>query len=110
MTIPLPKDDDAVSLQGVFRTIGNGKTVVTTHGTAVVLAASTECKRIDIVALQTNTKQVAIGSSSVSAQVNTESGVILQPGGSYTLFITNLANIFIDSLIDGEGVTYCYFQ
>lgn len=108
--ITLPKDDNDISLQGVFKNIGNGKTTVTTHGTAVVLAASTECKRIDIVALSTNTKQIAVGSSTVSAQTSTESGVILQPTGSYTLFITNLSKVFIDSLVDGEGVTYTYFQ
>lgn len=110
MTVPLPRDDDSVPLQGVFRNIGNGKKVVTTHGTAVVLATSTECKRIDIVALSTNTKQIAVGSSTVSAQTSTESGVILQPGGSYTFFVTNLSSVFVDSLVDGEGVTYCYFQ
>lgn len=109
--IPLPKDDNSQTLQQTYTSVGNGRKTVAVHGTAVQLVStSTACKRLDITAFQTNTKTIAVGSSSVLANPGTEQGVVLQPTETYTLFVTDLSFIWIDSEINGEGVSYTYFN
>lgn len=89
--------------------IGQGVTTVTTAGTDVVLASSTSCKRVVIQAQTDNTSIIAVGASGVDATVATGTGVVLYPGDTFELDIDNLADIYIDSLVNGEGVRYTYF-
>lgn len=89
--------------------IGHGVTTVTTAGTDVALAASTTCKRVVIQAQTDNTSIIAAGASGVDATVATGTGVVLYPGDTFELDIDNLADIYIDSLVNGEGVRYTYF-
>jgi len=88
--------------------IGHGVTTVTTAGTDVVLAASTPAKMVMIQAQTDNTGIIAVGASGVDATVATGSGVALAAGDSITLPIDNLADIFIDATVNGEGVRYTY--
>lgn len=88
--------------------IGHGVTTVTTAGTDVVLAGSTACKRVTIQAQTDNTGLIAVGATGVDATVATGTGVLLYPGDSYEIDIDNLADIFIDSTVSGEGVRYSY--
>lgn len=107
----IPRDDNNVPLQGTYSSVGNGKKTVLSAGTAVQLSAtSVECKRIDITALPTNTNPIAVGSSTVLATVGSESGALISPLGSYTLYVTDLSLIYIDAQTSGEGVTYTYFN
>lgn len=89
--------------------IGHGVTTVTTAGTDVALAGSTACKKITIQAQTDNTNAIAVGATGVDATVATGNGVLLFPGDSFELEIDNLADVFIDSLVNGEGVRYVYF-
>jgi hypothetical protein len=89
--------------------IGHGVTTVTTAGTDVALAASTACKKVTIQAQTDNTGVIAVGASGVDATVATGTGILLFPGDSYEFDIDNLADIFIDSSVNGEGVRYVYF-
>lgn len=89
--------------------IGHGVTTVTTAGTDVALAASTACKKVTIQAQTDNTSAIAVGASGVDATIATGTGILLFPGDSFELEIDNLADIFIDSLVNGEGVRYVYF-
>lgn len=89
--------------------IGHGVTTVTTAGTDVALAASTACKRVTIQAQTDNTSAVAIGATGVDATIATGNGILLYPGDVFELDIDNLADIFVDSLVNGEGVRYVYF-
>jgi len=89
--------------------IGHGVTTVTTAGTDVALAASTPCKKVDIQAQTDNTSAIAVGGSGVDATVATGTGIFLNPGDVYSLEIDNLADIFIDSLVSGEGVRFSFF-
>ena len=43
-----------------------------------------------------------------TATIATGSGVILYAGDSITLEIDDLVDVFIDSLVNGEGVRYTY--
>jgi hypothetical protein len=89
--------------------IGHGVAVVTTAGTDVALAASTPCKKVDIQAQTDNTSYIAVGASGVDATIATGTGVLLNPGDTYSLEIDNLADIYIDSLVNGEGVRFSYY-
>lgn len=89
--------------------IGHGVKVVTTAGTDVALAASTGCKKVDIQSQTDNTSLIAVGGSGVDATIATGTGIVLNPGESYSLEIDNLADIYIDSLVNGEGVRFTYY-
>lgn len=89
--------------------ISHGVTTVTTAGTDVALASSTVCKRVTIQSQTDNTGLIAVGGSGIDATVATGTGVILYPGDVFELEIDNLADIYIDSTVSGEGVRYTYF-
>jgi hypothetical protein len=90
--------------------IGQGRKVVTTAGTAVALAASTSCKSVTIQSEKDNTSDVVIGGSGVVGTLATREGIYLSPGDSIDLPIDNLDKVYVDALVNGEGVTYVYFN
>jgi len=83
-------------------TIYNGKKTVTTATTRVALASSQAVKSVTIKALIANTGTIYVGDSTVAAA----NGFALVAGDSISLDIGNLATIYLDSSVDGEGVTY----
>lgn len=89
--------------------IEHGVKTVTTAGTDVALATTTTCKKVDIQAQTDNTGIIAVGGSGVDATEATGTGIILYPGDTYSLEINDLASVFIDSSVDGEGVRFCFF-
>jgi len=89
--------------------IGHGVKTVTTAGTDVALATSTTCKKVDIQAQTDNTGIIAVGGSGVDATVATGTGLILEAGDVYSIEIDNLADVYIDSSVSGEGVRFTYF-
>jgi hypothetical protein len=83
--------------------------VVTTAGTRVSLvAASTPCKSVVITAETDNTGIVVVGGAGVVAALATRKGVPLGPGDSIALDVVNLNLIYLDSTVNGDGVTYLY--
>lgn len=88
--------------------IGHGVKTVTTAGTDVALATSTVAKRVTIQSQTDNTGLIAVGASGVDATEATGTGFILYPGDGIELDIDNLADIYIDSTVNGEGVRYSY--
>ena len=89
--------------------IGHGVKTVTTAGTDVALAGSTACKRVTIQAQTDNTGWIAVGATGVDATEATGTGALLGAGDAFELEIDNLADVFIDSTVNGEGVRYTYF-
>lgn len=89
--------------------MGHGVTTVTTAGTDVALAASTACKRVTVQAQTDNTGKIAVGATGVDATVATGNGILLNAGDAYEFEIDNLADVFIDATVNGEGVRYVYF-
>jgi len=55
-----------------------------------------------------NTNIVAIGASGVDATIATGTGIILEPGDTFTLNVDNLADVYVDSLVSGDGVRFTY--
>ena len=88
-------------------TIGDGRQTVTTAGTAVQFA-SQACKQVTFTALSTNTGVVAIGASTVLAAAGTRRGVPLNSGDSVTLDLSNVNLAFVDSTVNGEGVSFLW--
>lgn len=92
----------------VASTVGDNRKVVATAGTAVALAASTPIKEVTITAETDNTDIVVVGGSTVIAALLTRRGTPLYPGDSVTVASDNLAEVFVDALVSGEGVTFSY--
>lgn len=61
------------------------------------------CREVTVIAEDTNSGYIYLGGSTVS---NTSYGVKLAPKDSITLTVSNLAYIYIDADVSGEGVTY----
>lgn len=92
-----------------FATIGDNRKVVTTAGTAVALAASTAIKRVYVQAETDNTGIIVVGASTVVASQATRRGICLNAGDVIAIEIDNLADVYIDSSVNGDGVTFTYF-
>ena len=84
-------------------TIYNGQKTVTTAGTRVVLATTqTLVSGVTIKALSTNTGIIYVGNSTVSSS----NGFRLSASAEIFIEIDNLATIYIDSSVNGEGISY----
>lgn len=83
-------------------TLFPGKTTVTTAGTRVALASTQAIHSVAIKALGSNTGTIYVGGSTVAAS----NGLQLAPGDAVSLDIADLATVFIDSSVNGEGVTW----
>ncbi len=88
--------------------IADGVKTVSSAGDDEALAGSTAAKEVTIQAQTDNTSLIAVGATGVDATVATGTGIILYAGDSITLKCDNLADIFIDSLVNGEGVRFTY--
>lgn len=88
----------------------DGRQVVASAGTRVALTStSTPCSWVMVIALTSNTMQVNVGDNGVVAATGaTERGVPLSAGDSVVLPVNDASKVFIDSRVNGEGVTYLY--
>lgn len=102
MTVNLGTNNDVVI--GANSTIGDGAKDVTTAGTQVALAASTAVKSVTVQAKAANTGSIYVGGSGVSSAT----GIALMAGDAITLEIDDLAKVYVDSSVNGEGITFTY--
>lgn len=94
-----------------YSTIADGIKNVTTAGTAVALvSASTLCRMVTIQARPENTGVIVVGASTVVAAQATRRGYALTPGASVSIRVTDLANLYLDATVSGEGVSFVYFN
>lgn len=89
-----------------YTVLGNGKQTVTTSGTRVQLASSTTTTTITVRALVGNTGIIYVGNSAVTAS----NGFQLSASESVSIDLDNLSKVWIDSSVNGEGVTYIYLS
>lgn len=89
-------------------TIGHGVKVVASAGTDEALATSKNAKWVVIQAQTDNTGLIAVGSSGVDATEATGTGAALAAGDSVTIPVDDLASVYIDATVSGEGVRYTY--
>lgn len=97
---------DVASAGDQAGTLTNGRRTVTTPGTAVALASSATCAWVSVSALPSNTGKVVIGGIGVLATPGSETGLVLAPGGSLTVPVADIAAVFVDAVVPGEGVSY----
>jgi len=94
-------------------TFSSGRKVVSAAATAEALvSADTFVLGVVIVAETNNTGVVAVGDSTVIAALATRTGVPLLVGEPVTIIspesdkFINLADIYLDVTVNGDGVTY----
>ncbi len=92
-----------------FIIVNSGNKSVTTSGQPVTLTpASVPANRVDIQAKFANTGIIYIGGPAISAAA--PNGIGLQAGDVYSIEkMTDLLNIWLDSTVSGEGVTYSWW-
>ena len=109
-TLVSPSNPFPVTVTSANTTVTDGRKVVTTAGTRVALAASTACKEVVITAETDNTGFVVVGAAAtVIAALATRTGIPLAAGDSITIQTDNLADIGLDSIVSGDGVTFMAF-
>lgn len=96
-------------LEYAYANVGDGIQLVASAGTAEALASSTSCRKVTVQARPENTDVVVVGASTVVAAAGTRRGIALVPGQSVTLNVTDLADLYVDAAVTGEGVSYVYF-
>src|SRR4051812_6799350 len=88
---------------------GDGRKIVTTAGTRVALvAAVTPAWSVDVTAETDNTGTITIGASTVVDSLSTRRGTPLSAGDTKTFEFVDLSQVYIDSSVNGDGVTFSY--
>jgi len=90
------------TIENVPSGVVNSQKAVTTAGTAEALGSSTAILAIAIKALRANTGNIYVG----DASVDSTNGHVLSHSETVTLAFDNLADLYIDSDVNGEGVSY----
>jgi len=84
----------------------SGQTTVTTAGAAVALGSQAINAPLIVKALDTNTGIIAIGNDG-AGDVTVSNGLRLEAGDTVVFeFVGDLANLMIDSSVNGEGVSW----
>lgn len=102
-------DDNPTPISMVpYATIGDGRKVVAAAGTREALASSTACRFVVVTAETDNTGIVVVGGATVIASLSIRRGTPLSAGDSITIEVANLALLYLDATVTGDGVTYTY--
>ena len=84
----------------------SGQTTVTTAGTAVALGSQDIIGSLMIKALDTNTGVVSVGNDGLN-DVTVSNGLRLEAGDVIVFeYVGNLASLYLDSAVNGEGVSW----
>lgn len=90
--------------------IGNGRKTVAASATSERLATETMCSAVCITAETDNTGVIVVGDSTVIAALATRQGTPLAAGDSMELNVSNLSSIWLDTTVNGDGVTFTYIN
>lgn len=93
----------------LISSVTSGRKTVTNAGTRENFS-SFPCRYAVITAIESNTDVVVVGGSDVIALAGTRIGVTLSPLQNVRLDISNLNILWIDSVVNGEGVTFAIFN
>lgn len=100
---------NGLKVEQIATTVGDGRKVVTTAGTAVQFS-SQACRYVILTGLEANTDMVVIGGSGIVASASTRTGITLTALQNVRLDISNMNLLYMDSVVNGEGVTFAYFS
>jgi hypothetical protein len=88
---------------------GDGRQTVSEAGKAVQLSTTTTgCAWVTITAETDNTGVICVGGKGVLAKLEERRGLPLEKGDTATLPAGDLAGVYIDSTVSGDGVTFIY--
>lgn len=93
---------------GIGDMIGDGRKTVAASATAEKLASATKCTSVVITALAANTGVIVFGASTVVAAAATRRGTPLSAGETASVPIVDLDQIYLDTTVNGEGVSYTW--
>jgi len=91
----------AVQLSG-SNTAKSGQKNVTTAGTQIALGTAQIYKELTVIANADNTGNIYLGDSTVDSST----GIVLPKGGFFTFHFVDIANVYIDASVSGEGVSF----
>lgn len=63
---------------------------------------------VAVQAMQFNTGVVVVGGANVVAAAGTRRGVYLAAGASFVCDVDDLADVWVDATVSGEGVTFTW--
>jgi len=87
----------------------DGRKTVATAGSAEPLSSSSVVVSWIIITAETNnTGVITVGASTVVATVAIRRGTPLYAGESATLYGVDLSEVYLDTTVNGDGVTYFY--
>lgn len=90
-------------------TVGDGRKVVTTAGTRVQFDAQA-CKYVIITGEEDNTDIITVGGSAVVGATATRRGTPLTAFQYMRFDVSNMNLLWLDSEVNGEGVTFTWFS
>lgn len=89
--------------------LGQGRQTVKEGGKPVRLTeATTQCNWVMVIAETDNTGIITVGGSGVVAKLEERKGLPLEKGDTTTIPINDAAQVFIDTTVNGDGVTFIY--
>ena len=88
--------------------IGTGRKTVAASATAEKLAPATKCTSVAITAETDNTGYIVVGGVNVVAALATRQGTPLAAGESMSIPTVDLDQIWLDTTVNGDGVTYTW--
>lgn len=86
--------------------VADGRKTVTTAGTRVQLGASQGIDSVAVTALEGNTGVICVGGATVVAKSENRTGIPLAAKQTATIDTDDLADIYLDSTVNGEGVSW----
>ncbi len=88
--------------------LGNGRKAVTEKEKPEALAPTTACLWVSIEAETDNTGEIVVGGKGLVGKLAERTGRTLDKGESITLAVGDLAQVWLDATVNGDGVTYVY--
>lgn len=88
--------------------LGNGRKVVAEKEKPEVLATTTGCLWVTIEAETDNTGEITVGGTGLVGKLADRTGITLDKGEKATLEVGDLAQVWLDTTVNGDGVTYVY--
>lgn len=95
---------------GGYTIVGDGRKTVTAAGTREALGSVTTCRKVTVQAELDNTGVVVVGGSSCVATLASRRGLALEAGDSEDFYVLELADLYLDVTVSGDGVTYVYYE
>ncbi len=92
-------------LGALSRAPRSGQLTVISAGTELPLGATQVFREITVIAKVTNTSDIYVGNDGTD-HVDSTTGAVVPPGGFVTFREVDIADIFIDAAVSGEGVSY----